>query len=56
MNLGHLFLKWGEGESFSPLVELKKEVTRHSTSSQHLRLCTFDFKIVRCAKKEEACQ
>jgi len=25
MNLGHLFLNWGEGETFSPLAELKNE-------------------------------
>jgi hypothetical protein len=57
MNLGHLFLKWGEGETFSPLAELKNEGhARHRTSSQHIRVCTFAFKIVCCAQKAESWQ
>ncbi len=57
MNLGHLFLNWGEGETFSPLVvELKNVVTCHRTSSQRIRVCTFAFKIVGCAQKEEPWQ
>jgi phosphate starvation-inducible membrane PsiE len=31
-------------------------VTRHRTSSQHIKVCTFDFKIVGCAQKEDAWQ
>jgi hypothetical protein len=31
-------------------------VTRHYTSFKHIRVCSFDFKIVGCAQKEEAWQ
>ncbi len=31
-------------------------VTRHRTSFQHISVCTLDFKIVRCAQKEDSWQ
>ncbi len=31
-------------------------VPRHRASSEHIRVCTFDFKTVGCAQKEESWQ
>jgi hypothetical protein len=53
MNLGHLFLKWGEGETFSPLAELKNEGhARHRTSSQHIRVCTFTLRLLAVPRRK----
>jgi hypothetical protein len=47
MNSGHLFLKRGIGDTFSPLAELKNEGhARHRTSSQHIRVVVLTLRLL----------